>query len=639
VRKFLLFIFSLFLFLAFFSFETARPAQAAPCSFSLSDTAIAPGDSFTVTIKADKGTIWTITFGNNLSVPGVTANDSGVATYVRSGNANGTINVGVSAGGGRFATVTCSPSGSNVVSVSTQNPSNGTGATTKYKKTGSIRYGFSCVAATDGTLTRDECLNQVSASGKYKLNPPSAAGRKAFCELDSNGTYNTAAECRTALEQQYPAPVLTGVDAGHEIYAHPSYTLRSSTTDEANKYLYGTVYGILRDDRFESENRAVVTENTDVVEIRFTGLDNSKDYKICLTTKCLLLASPGDGETISNFNVDFLKGAKIVTKRPTNGTIALFVCGDGENALKEAGDNDTCGDGDYFHGRHIYSAVLFSDLDATLEPASFYVSMYYPKVWIQQTLVPGQQVEVRIFGTRRPHDKGSRNNYAVEIASASDPENIFTQDCISIGKDETAVSYFPYPSTKRLSVGNYIIKINEQTNEGGISSIGRGGCTAEFTYYWIKIQVRDQAYWDKNKNAKATVEIIPDPNGSDVPGAKKRPRAPLPPCADNDRTTLSPDTTDTCSKLKTAIGDIETAPEKFIGSVFGVVLGLSGGIALLLIIYSGYQLMASQGNPEKLQAARDQLISAIIGLVFIIFSLVILQIIGVDILKIPGFSE
>lgn len=91
-------------------------------------------------------------------------------------------------------------------------------------------------------------------------------------------------------------------------------------------------------------------------------------------------------------------------------------------------------------------------------------------------------------------------------------------------------------------------------------------------------------------------------------------------------------------RCKTALGEIETAPEKFIGTLFGIILGLSGGIALLLIIFSGYKLMTSQGNPEKVQGAKETLTSAIVGLLFIIFSLVILQIIGVDLLRIPGFQ-
>lgn len=93
-----------------------------------------------------------------------------------------------------------------------------------------------------------------------------------------------------------------------------------------------------------------------------------------------------------------------------------------------------------------------------------------------------------------------------------------------------------------------------------------------------------------------------------------------------------------CIAVNTAIGDIRTNPAEFVKSIFSIVMGLAGGIALILIIISGYKMMASQGNPEALTAAREQLTSAIIGLLFIIFSFVILQVIGVDILRIPGFQ-
>ncbi len=110
------------------------------------------------------------------------------------------------------------------------------------------------------------------------------------------------------------------------------------------------------------------------------------------------------------------------------------------------------------------------------------------------------------------------------------------------------------------------------------------------------------------------------------------PSAPPAPCAE-----FSPDKKQ-CIKVSTALGDIGTKPEDFITSIFGYLLGISGGIALLLIIIAGYKLMASQGDAEKVKEARESLTSAIVGLLFIIFSLVILQIIGVDILKIPGFG-
>lgn len=93
----------------------------------------------------------------------------------------------------------------------------------------------------------------------------------------------------------------------------------------------------------------------------------------------------------------------------------------------------------------------------------------------------------------------------------------------------------------------------------------------------------------------------------------------------------------TC-KVLSAIGSIPTTASGFISFLLGIILSFSGAIALILIIRSGYQLMASQGNPEQIQAAKEQLTAAIVGILFIIFSLVFLEVIGVDILKLPGFN-
>lgn len=94
-----------------------------------------------------------------------------------------------------------------------------------------------------------------------------------------------------------------------------------------------------------------------------------------------------------------------------------------------------------------------------------------------------------------------------------------------------------------------------------------------------------------------------------------------------------------CLKIHTAIGDINTQANYFVRWVLGFVLGISGGIVLIIIIISGYKLMTSQGDPEKVKNARDQLTAAIVGLLFIIFSLVILQLITKDILQLPGFGQ
>ncbi len=94
----------------------------------------------------------------------------------------------------------------------------------------------------------------------------------------------------------------------------------------------------------------------------------------------------------------------------------------------------------------------------------------------------------------------------------------------------------------------------------------------------------------------------------------------------------NPGTNGSCNGIQTGVGLISTDAASFINSIFTIILSISGGIALILIIVSGYQLSLSSGNPEKVKEAQGMLTAAIVGLVFIIFSVAILQIIGVDIL-------
>jgi len=68
-------------------------------------------------------------------------------------------------------------------------------------------------------------------------------------------------------------------------------------------------------------------------------------------------------------------------------------------------------------------------------------------------------------------------------------------------------------------------------------------------------------------------------------------------------------------------------------------IGLAGLIALLCIIYAAFMIQISSGNPERIKKAQELLTSCIMGLMLIIFSVFILRLIGVDILKIPGFTK
>jgi len=90
-------------------------------------------------------------------------------------------------------------------------------------------------------------------------------------------------------------------------------------------------------------------------------------------------------------------------------------------------------------------------------------------------------------------------------------------------------------------------------------------------------------------------------------------------------------------ELDTAIGCIPIgSSNNLIGFVLKWAIGIGGGIAFLLIIYSGFIILTSQGDPKRLQAGQELLSSALMGLILLIFSVFILRVIGVKILDIPG---
>jgi hypothetical protein len=90
--------------------------------------------------------------------------------------------------------------------------------------------------------------------------------------------------------------------------------------------------------------------------------------------------------------------------------------------------------------------------------------------------------------------------------------------------------------------------------------------------------------------------------------------------------------------LNTAIGCIPIGQQEMITFLLRWAIGIAGGIAFILIIIASFQIMTSQGDPKRLQAGKELLSSAIMGLILLIFSAFILRVIGVNILKIPGLS-
>jgi hypothetical protein len=92
--------------------------------------------------------------------------------------------------------------------------------------------------------------------------------------------------------------------------------------------------------------------------------------------------------------------------------------------------------------------------------------------------------------------------------------------------------------------------------------------------------------------------------------------------------------------IQTAIGPIDPRNlQGFIQQLLNLALGVAGGIAFLLMLFGAFRIMTSSGDPEKMKSGSELITSALTGLLFIIFSVFLLKLIGVDILQIPGFGQ
>ncbi len=93
------------------------------------------------------------------------------------------------------------------------------------------------------------------------------------------------------------------------------------------------------------------------------------------------------------------------------------------------------------------------------------------------------------------------------------------------------------------------------------------------------------------------------------------------------------------SGVWTSFGCLQTDPGSFISkTVIPIGISLGAAAAFLTILYSAYLIQTSQGNAEKLKKARAYLNASLVGLMLIIFAALILQIVGIQILRIPGLT-
>lgn len=357
---------------------------------------------------------------------------------------------------------------------------------------------------------------------------------------------------------------------------------------------------------------------------------------------------------------------------------------------------------DYFHAGKSYTLAVYvrgesdgEDTWALLDVAGFYVNHHFPEIKFNppQNFNPDNvSFPVTLQATAdRARGGGNiedRNNYKIEVQAPGYREARCGSVLVKDGP--VAVDYFkPRPDT--LRTGKLRVYIREQVAEdpfyrevfnksidfttnvaqaaydlsrapGGIGKTADSICRGGFTYrlYDCEItKVREDVFTTNCKKDKVAnpdwnpedptspqffyPEYFDDPSKVDVKGllayfdalgvnaANTRF-----PCNIGSATIKDPSG---CKVVKTAIGDIPTDPLGFIMRIFSIVLSVAGIGAIVIIIFAGYRMMLSRGNPEALKSARESLTAAVIGLVFIVFSLVLLSIVAGNILKLPGFTD
>lgn len=352
---------------------------------------------------------------------------------------------------------------------------------------------------------------------------------------------------------------------------------------------------------------------------------------------------------------------------------------------------DGCTPKDYFHEGFTYHLSLFSDSSggAPNLDAPFFVKHSYPLVKISSdgtsNFTKDVPIDVNLWGWRDGVQsdnnyqlvlEGLNNSYKKEIC-VNNPKGIDPKENRTVGINTqwvvidkntpqfdqlrkehdndlfTGSGWGTPPRGNQLAsdpvrfareypagggeplrapgIGSYVLKINERINETG-ADFRRDSCQGGHSYVYIFFTIDTRA-----TNGIKILDVKYDPNNADWEDLNKDVigSAGKGYC---DPASYDPKTK-TCGAINTAIGKVQTTTQGFIEDIFSFVLTLAGFGGIIVLIYSGYLIMRSQGDKEKIAAARETITSAILGLLFIIFSVVILEIIGVDILRIPGITR
>lgn len=328
---------------------------------------------------------------------------------------------------------------------------------------------------------------------------------------------------------------------------------------------------------------SLINENTPTVTITFSELALNRDFIICRNS---------DRDHNEGYNNNCNINDRIDKNSGSNGVIRITVCGDGNDKVKEG-----CGEGDYFHDNN-YKIYLIRD-GTTVHTATFTVGKYFPEIsFSPNSPTLGQVLTVTIIGHRRPANNSGRNKYDFDLfGTGSLPDPSDPDDLVVPGTDSSASRQFG----DDLDGGTYILDVYYNNDH-------------DFVLYQIEFTVSSGGgSYQITQNSGAGGNSI-------TPG-------------DQLLITLSDDPKS--GAIDTPFGGVPRNPQGIASAFVSIAIGIAGGLAFLLMVYGGFRMIFSNGDPKAIQDAREIITSAIIGLIVIVFSVVLLRLIGISILGLP----
>jgi hypothetical protein len=92
------------------------------------------------------------------------------------------------------------------------------------------------------------------------------------------------------------------------------------------------------------------------------------------------------------------------------------------------------------------------------------------------------------------------------------------------------------------------------------------------------------------------------------------------------------------TEVQTDFGCFPNDPVGFAQKFYSIGLGFIAGLSLLTLIWGGYTVLMSKGEPYKVREGKRTIYYAIAGLLLAVFGFVFIQVIVVDVMHVPGFS-